>query len=93
MENFVKIKCPHCGAEYTLGEIYISKYITGQSKDIIKDPTGKIIATTWAENPDLKETYNCDFCNRDFNVELDIKATSKELEEVVDFSKDTVSLI
>jgi hypothetical protein len=44
--NFVKIICPYCKAEYTLDEIYIGKYITGHSKDIIKDPTGKIIATT-----------------------------------------------
>lgn len=44
--NFVKITCPYCKAEYTLDEIYIGKYITGHSKDIIKDPTGKIIATT-----------------------------------------------
>ena len=91
--SFVKIVCPHCKAEYTLDEIYIGKYITGRSKEIIKDPLGKIIATTWLEEPDVNETFRCNYCNRDFNVTLDITSESSELNELLDFSKDTASLI
>ena len=91
--NFVKITCPYCKAEYTLDEIYIGKYITGHSKDIIKDPTGKIIATTWVEEPDITESFKCDYCNKEFEVELEIKAGSKEIDDMLDFSKGTVSLI
>ena len=91
--NFVKITCPYCKAEYTLDESYIGKYITGHSKDIIKDPTGKIIATTWTEEPDITESFKCDYCNKEFEVELEIKAVSKEIDDMLDFSKGTVSLI
>ena len=90
--NFISIKCPYCAAEYTLAEIYIPKYITGKG-NIIKDPAGKILGIDYGLEPDLTEQYNCDYCHKDFNVELDIKANSSPVREELDFSVETASLV
>ena len=90
--NYITIKCPHCGAEYVLDEIFIAKYITGKSNKPLKDTTGKILAIDFIEDPDLTELYHCDFCKKDFNVELDIKVKTSAVNEELDFSTDKVSL-
>ena len=90
--NTVIIKCPHCGAQYTLDEIYISKYLTGKSATVVKDALGKILYIDFEEQPDLSEKFNCEYCNKDFNVTLNITATSKKVEDEIDFSNNVVSL-
>ncbi len=90
--NSVIVKCPHCGAEYTLDEIFIPTGILGKSSTVVKDALGKILYIEWEEEPDQSETFNCDFCKKDFSVSLDIKNKSNKLEEEVDFSKTSVSL-
>ncbi len=94
MENkFIKITCPHCGAEYTLDEIYISKYLTGASNAVVKNALGKILAVDYDEEPDLSEQYICDYCNKEFNVDLEIKVKTEDVEEEVNFtSTEPVSL-
>lgn len=91
--NYVTIKCPYCGAEYTLDEIYLAKYITGKSKQLMKDPTGKILLAEFELEPDLTEIFNCDYCHKDFNVDLEIKTTTSSVKEELDFSTESASLI
>lgn len=69
--NIVKIKCPHCDQEYLPGEIFIPKYLVGQPKNIERDIEGKIL---WYDgiNPDLKEVYVCDKCNKKFEINAKI---------------------
>lgn len=90
-ENII-IKCPHCGAEYTLDEIFLPKSFFGRSSTVTKDALGHILYVEWEENPDLSETYNCDFCKKDFDTTLDVKTKSNKVEEILDFSKDSVSI-
>lgn len=90
--NFVSIKCPYCAAEYTLADIYIPKYITGCGT-AIKDPTGKIIGIDYSTEPDLTEQYNCDYCNKDFNIDLKIEAKASPVREELDFSTEITSLM
>lgn len=90
--NYTILKCPHCGAEYTLDEIFFPKSITGKSKRPYKDPTGKILRIDLEEEQDLVESFNCDYCNKDFKVTLEIKAKSSNVSEELDFTTDRVSL-
>lgn len=87
------IVCPHCRAEYTLDEIYIANYVIGKSKRVLKDNAGKILDVEYKIKPDLIETYNCDYCKRDFKIALDLSASTATLPDELDFSKDEVSLI
>ena len=64
------ITCPYCNAEYLANEIFINKYFSGSVKSIVKTPEGRIVGFT-GEEPDLVETYICDFCATPFNVKGD----------------------
>ena len=37
------IKCPHCGYEYTLEELFLASDILGKPRDLVRDPLGKIL--------------------------------------------------
>ncbi len=91
-QTLYKIKCPHCGAEYTLDEIFIPKAFFGRSSTVVRDALGKILTVEFEEDPDYTETYNCDYCKKDFTVTIEPKIKSDEPEEILDFSKKTVSL-
>ena len=90
----VIITCPHCGAQYTLEEIFEASDILGWPTDIIRDPLNKIIYTGYAEGsePGFTSKYICDFCDKPFNVDLKITATATKEDEALDFSNTTVSL-
>lgn len=66
-----KITCPNCGAEYAPVEIYVPSSFFGSS-NIEKDEKGKII-NIYGEGADTTETYRCDYCNRKFYVNTEIK--------------------
>lgn len=87
------IVCPHCGAEYTLDEIYIANYVIGKSKRVLKDSSGKILDVEYKIKPDLAETYNCEYCKHDFSTTLDLTVAVNTLPDELDFSKEEVSLI
>ena len=91
--NIIKVKCPHCGAEYTIDEIYLAQYITGKSKNVIKDAAGTILHVDYDLEPDLAELFTCEYCNKDFKVDLDIKTKTSAVDEEVDFSTNSASLI
>ena len=46
-QNWVTIKCIHCGAELHPSEIFMPEDLTGRPKNIIRDPLGKILYVEW----------------------------------------------
>lgn len=90
------IRCPHCGAEYLPGEIYMPGSLIGQPDDIVKDAVGKIIYedyTTEACEPDMIEHYICDYCEKPFIVEATIIYKSMQEAPENDFQTQYVSLL
>ena len=66
------IRCPHCGAEYLPAEIFYPNAFLGRPKNIEKDLSGKIL-NYMGLNMKPTETYECDFCNRKFTVNANVK--------------------
>ena len=89
------IKCPHCGAEYLPGEVYMPMAIIGQPDDVVKDSFGKILYEDYSSperEPDLIERFTCEYCERPFVIEATVTyKTSAEAPEK-DFSSPYVSL-
>ncbi len=90
------IRCPHCGAEYLPGEIYLPGSLIGQPDEVIRDSLGKIIYedyTTEAREPDMIEHFTCEYCDKPFIVEATTTYKSREEEPEKDFSTQYVSLL
>lgn len=68
----VKIKCPNCGSEYLISEIFYSDDLLDNPEVIIRDEENKILDII-GEKATYKEEYTCDFCNTPFEVLLEIK--------------------
>lgn len=86
MKKFLTIKCPKCGREYLLEEIYSPYGLFGRPKNIVKDTDGKIISFE-GDTIDTEETFTCEKCECTFDVELRITADTKVNVEQ-DFSED-----
>lgn len=39
----VALKCPHCGREYTLADIWMPGDLIGKPCDVVRDPVGKVL--------------------------------------------------
>lgn len=90
------IKCPHCGAEYLPGEIYMPGALIGQPDEVIKDYLGKIIYedyTTEAREPDMIEHFICDYCDKPFIIEATTTYKTREEAPERDFTTNYVSLL
>ena len=94
-QNWVTIKCIHCGAELHPSEIFMPEDLTGRPKNIIRDPLGKILYVAWEEDgePALVQKFECPECNRPFIVEANVSYKVKPVPAEEDFSTDTVSLL
>lgn len=89
-EKYFIVKCPKCGAEYTIAEIFYPENLLGTPVDIIRDDNGRIIFIDGKE-PELEEDWECEHCGTDFKVKLEIKPTvvyDKRLDFKDDFSVD-----
>ena len=90
------IRCPHCGAEYLPGEVYLPGSLIGQPDDIVRDALGKIIYedyTAVEREPNTIEHFICDYCEKPFVIEATITyRTSAEAPEK-DFSTQYVPLL
>jgi DNA-directed RNA polymerase subunit RPC12/RpoP len=89
------IRCPHCGAEYLPGEIYMPGALIGQPDDLVKDSVGKILYEDYQEGkePDVVEHYICDYCDRPFIIEATVTYKTREEAPENDFSTAYVSLL
>ena len=90
------IRCPHCGAEYLPGEIYMPGSLIGQPDEVVKDSLGKIIYEDYykvSREPDLTEHFTCEYCNKPFVIEAIVTYKAKEETPEKDFSTKYVSLL
>ena len=96
--NFVNgiIKCPKCGCEYNIDEIFVPGALTGRSHRVIKNEDGKILYIDYLsedDKPDYTERYKCDNCDCDFTVEAKITFATKPVATAEDFQNESVSLL
>ena len=90
------IRCPHCGAEYLPGEIYMPGSLIGQPDEVVRDYTGKILYEdyyTVAREPDMIEHFTCEYCERPFVIEATTTYRTREEAPENDFSTKYVSLL
>lgn len=90
------IKCPHCGAEYLPGEIYMPNAVIGQPDEIVKDSFGKILYEDYftpAREPDMLEHFTCEYCEKPFVIEAIVTYKSLKEEPEKDFATQYVSLL
>lgn len=92
--NFIAVKCPHCGMEYLPCEIFYPNSLLGVPKNIIKDPLGKILLVEWAEKgePSPDETFVCENCEHTFVAIANLSFKTEAGPEALDFKHQAVSL-
>lgn len=92
-KDFVILKCPKCGYEYTAAEIFFPKDLLGYPNNIIRDDSGKILLVE-GKQPSLVETFVCDNCGTTFKARLGLQAETtynKDLEDedfVIDLKEE-----
>jgi hypothetical protein len=90
------IRCPHCGAEYLPGEIYMPGALIGKPDDIVKDSLGRILYEDYStpdKEPDMVEHFICEYCDKPFIVEATTTYRTREEEPENDFKQQYVSLL
>lgn len=89
------IKCPHCGAQYLPGEIYMPGALIGQPNELVKDSLGKILYEDYPEGgePTMIEHFTCEYCDKPFVIESTVTYKSMAEEPEKDFSSPYVSLL
>lgn len=87
------VKCPHCGHEYALDEIFMPGQLIGKSATVVKDPTGRILYIDWEEEPELIEHFECEGCGKSFVVEATIQVKTRFEDEAHDFDELSTSLV
>jgi len=85
------IECPHCGAQYLPGEIFLPKEFLGEPKNVDKDENGKILSYV-GTNMNTVENYICDYCGTNFKVRATINMNART-DVKHDFSKPYKVLI
>jgi hypothetical protein len=90
------IRCPHCGAEYLPGEVYMPGSLIGQPDEVVRDTLGKVIYEDYykeSSEPNMIEHFTCEYCNKPFIAEAVITYKTREEEPEADFSSKYVSLL
>ena len=89
------IRCPHCGAEYLPGEVYMPGSILGKPDDVVRDSLGKIIYEDYVDSrePNAVEHFTCEYCDKPFIVEATVTYKTREEEPERDFKSQYVSLL
>lgn len=72
------IKCPKCGKEYLVGEIYIPDAFVGAPKYVERDSRGQII-NYLGTDMDTTEFFTCEDCDTHFKVEASVTFNVEEL--------------
>ena len=90
------IRCPHCGAEYLPGEIYMPCSLIGQPDEVVRDSLGKIIYEDYDtpdREPNTEEHFVCEYCEKPFIIEAIITYKTKEEATENDFTTSYVPLL
>lgn len=90
------IRCPHCGAEYLSGEIYLPGELIGQPDDLVKDSLGRILYEDYStadKEPCFEEHFVCEYCDKPFIVEATVTYRTREEAPEKDFTTQYVSLL
>ena len=82
-----RIRCPHCGAEYVPSEIFMGDEFLESPISVTRDSHGRIVVADGKEAT-MKASYNCDYCNRDFDVTAKV-SFSVEKDEASSFDEET----
>ena len=85
------IKCPVCGCEYLAAEIFDPHSFVGEPKTIVKDENGEILGFD-GEDMDVTETYICDKCNTEFQVEASVVFKTSVTKTVFDDNDEFVAV-
>jgi len=94
LQQPVVIKCPHCGWEWTPGEIFYPDNVLGYPINVIRDPLGHILYVEYKDDcePLAEEEFWCEHCDRPFIATIELKCDAKPQEEVLDFSETATQL-
>jgi hypothetical protein len=90
------IRCPHCGAEYLPGEVYMPGSLIGQPTDVVRDSLGKILYEDYDpvdREPNFTESFICEYCEKPFIIEATVTYKTKEEAPENDFTTNYVSLL
>lgn len=81
------IRCPVCGQEYLIAEIFLPEDFLGNPSNIVKRVDGKIDFYL-GEKPSFETSYCCDNCNTTFDIKAKVafETTARK-----DFSDEYVS--
>lgn len=73
------VVCPYCGYEYHPSEIFFPQSVLGRYSAIERNADGTI-ENIIGDSTDLKETYECDNCNKFFDVtmKMEFECTKKD---------------
>ena len=82
----IVIKCPHCGCEYMVAEIFTSEFL-GHPGKVIRDENGVILGYDGTD-VDLSESYICDRCDKEFKVDASLSFKVTKINNVFDEDDD-----
>ena len=77
------IRCPYCGYEYSIAEIYYPDDLVGSENPVIRNSKNEITYST-GNPPNLDRDYTCDNCSKSFQVSACQKFITKKLDELKD---------
>lgn len=95
VNNQMIIRCPHCGYEYLPSEIFMSEYLLGKPEHILRDPIGHILHFDYRKGfePVTTESFICEHCDKQFEVEVTMNFKSSAVAKELDFSETSVGLL
>ena len=73
INNFITVRCPKCGREYTLAEIFYPSDLLGEPNNIIREDDGKIMLIE-GDRPSYQQEYECDNCGTVFTTRVELTA-------------------
>lgn len=71
MKDIPVIKCPVCGEEYMIGDVFMPNKFFGRQTEIVKKPSGEIDYYL-GEDPDLNEEFICENCLTKLKIKANI---------------------
>ena len=87
----VKIKCPHCNAEYLPEEIFYPDSVFNNNVKAVRDEEYKLIVVE-GDSFNLEEEFECEYCGCKFKVTGKVDFKTEKIEEN-DFDEETTIVL